>query len=167
MIYRLATPHDAAEIFAVLEEVGPKIPLLPIRDKQQLLEKVREWCARESNLSIVATGKDGHVVGFQIARQTEAGEKLGGVRLLKGIMLEYAGVTKDSRGQRIFPALIENMKRRGLPLFATVKHSNHCAMADRLVKMGFEKFAIDSDYKQDHFRWRPPKRPKAATARYQ
>jgi hypothetical protein len=155
--FRLAAPRDAPTIFALLEEVAPEIPLT-IRDdlhRQQWLAKVQEWCALRS--SIVALRKGGKIVGFQIATPTNAGERMGNpdAPLSDGIMLQYAGVTKHSRGQGIFPALIENLKRGGLPLYATVKHSNRSAMADRLVKMGFAKFGTDAEYQQDHFRWLP------------
>jgi GNAT superfamily N-acetyltransferase len=157
MRYRLAKPGDVVAILSIMEEIAIEIPLA-IRDevhKRQLAQKVREWFAL--NTSIVALGKDEGVLGFQLASPTNGGEKLGNLwaPASDGIMLQYAGVTKVARKQGIFSALIERMKRHGLPLYATVKHSNRSAMANRLVRMGFEKFATNGHFDQDHFRWTP------------
>jgi hypothetical protein len=70
------------------------------------------------------------------------------------LSLRYVGVSKNSRQRGIFAALMENLTvGKSAPLNASVLHENKSAMADRLVKIGFEKVA-DDDKKAD-YRWSP------------
>jgi len=76
---------------------------------------------------------------------------------LNALKLEYIGVTKLSRKHGIGPTLVQKIKRRGLPLYATVSHHNRCEMADHLLKMGFERFNLDITHlPQDYYKWLPP-----------
>jgi hypothetical protein len=157
MICRHAKSNDVPKIFGLLEEVAPKIPLnIEGDDRKEMLRKLVKQCC-ECGESWVATNDDDRLVGFQIIRPSEAGRRFDndGEPQSAGLMLEYGGVTEGSIGQGIFRALIDKTKLRRLPLYAAVKRSNHSRMSDRLLKMGFEKFAVDDHFQQDHFRQRP------------
>jgi hypothetical protein len=153
--FRLGRLEDVAGIFAVLEEVAPRIPLcLDGDERKELMRKLIQECC-ESRTSWIALN-DGRVVGFQLTRPSFAGRlfQIWGEPQSAGLMLEYGGVSKSFENQGIFRTLIEKTKRAKQPLYATVKENNKSGMAKRLVKMGFENFATDADG-DAYFRWRP------------
>jgi hypothetical protein len=72
----------------------------------------------------------------------------------RALHLSYGGVRTNHRGQHIFPELVAKMMANGVPLTATVKHSNKSNMVNRLLKLGFTKvFPLKND--QDDLRWQP------------
>jgi hypothetical protein len=104
-----------------------------------------------SGKSWVATDKDGTVVGFALAR--------GDFHDPPAISLRYIGVSANSRRSGIFATLMNKLKANGVPLTASVLHSNRSDMANRLVKIGFTK--VGSDTKQTKFKWSSmPRKPK-------
>ena len=156
-MFRLAKPEDVAGIFAVLEEVAPKIPLCLDGDerKELIAQLIRDCC--QSRASWIAVNNDGRIVGFQLTRPSFAGRRftVWGAPQVAGLMLEYGGVSKTSENQGIFRTLIEKTKRRKRPLYATVKAKNKSAMALRLINMGFENFESDEGRENAYFRWQP------------
>ena len=66
----------------------------------------------------------------------------------------YIGVSTKARRRGIFATLMEKLKANGVRLTASVLHSNHSAMADRLVKIGFA--IVGSDEKETKLQWDPP-----------
>jgi hypothetical protein len=153
--YRRANAEDVSAIFAVLEEVACEIPIT-IGDsdhRARVFGKVKQTCG--FGKSLIATDKTGRVVAFLLVEPRAKGNALvlWGEPQPAGLALAYGGVTKSWRNQRIFPAMIERMKRRKRPLFAAVRHDNESHMAERLMKMGFEKVGtVDGE---DKFRWMP------------
>jgi hypothetical protein len=75
-----------------------------------------------------ALHRDNQIVGFLMAESD--GQKLD---------LSYGGVRAGHRGQHIFPKLVKKMMAKGVPLTATVMHSNEANMLSRLLKLGFTK----------------------------
>jgi ribosomal protein S18 acetylase RimI-like enzyme len=145
--YRVATHNDETDILAVLEEVALEIPVsLDTPENQEKIKTlIIQWCA--SGHSWVASKAGGTVVGFVLARP-EFDEQ-------RTISLLYIGVSTDSRGHGIFKTLMEKLKASGVPLTASVLHTNKSAMADILVKkFGFTKMA--SDATETKLRWARP-----------
>jgi hypothetical protein len=148
----------------VLEEVAPEIPIKFKGDdyKAGLFKLVQKCCGLRK--SLVAVDADDRIVAFILALPQSKGKKYPvlnpagfpdvGEPQPAGLELWYGGVTKRSRRQRIFPVMIDRMKRRNKPLFATVHHCNKSEMAARLMKMGFEN--VGKSDNQDTFRWMPP-----------
>ncbi len=154
--FRAAKASDASGIFSVLAEVAPEIKLEVEGDERKaiLREQISQCCAYR--LSLVATDDQGRVVGFLLARhQLPRAFALWGEIYPKGLELPYAGVTKSARKRGVFHCLIERVKKRKLPLYATVHHTNQSGMAERLAKIGFSKIISDTEPPQDHFIWRP------------
>jgi ribosomal protein S18 acetylase RimI-like enzyme len=143
--YRAAAHDDETDILAVLEEVAPEIPvLLDTQDKKDRICTVIVQC-RRSGKSWVAVGDDGKVVGFALAQQY----------FHEGpIALPYIGVSSRVRGRGIFANLMEKLRANGVPLTASVLHSNRSAMAHRLAKIGFT--IVESDDKETKLQWDPP-----------
>ena len=67
--------------------------------------------------------------------------------------LSYGGVRAVHRGQHIFRNLVKTVMAKGVPLTATVMHSNGSNMLSRLLKLGFmEGYSLtDRDFR----RWQP------------
>ncbi len=145
--YRVATFDDETDVLAVLEEVAPEIPvLLDTQDKKDGIITVIVQC-RRSGKSWVAVSDDGKVVGFALAQQY----------FHEGpIALPYIGVSTHARRRGIFATFMEKLKANGVPLTASVLHSNRSAMADRLAKIGFT--IVGSDEKETKLQWDPPPR---------
>jgi hypothetical protein len=92
--YRVASRDYETDIFAVLEEVAPEIPvLLDTPARQDAIRGIIVEC-RKSGKSWVAVDANGTVVGFALARPDlhEAG----------AISLRYVGVSGNSRRRGIF-----------------------------------------------------------------
>src|SRR5258708_7728549 len=143
--YRIASRNDETDMYGVIEEVAPEIPvLLDIEDRQDAMRGIIVEC-HKSRKSWVAVNANGGVVGCVLARPDfhEDG----------AISLRYIGVSKTSRRQGIFATFIEKLKTNGVALTASVLHNNSSAMGDRLLKVGFTK--VESDDKETKFRWDP------------
>jgi ribosomal protein S18 acetylase RimI-like enzyme len=142
--YRVATFDDETDIFAVLQEVAPEIPvLLDTQDKKDKIITVIVQC-RTSGKSWVAVSDDGKVVGFALAQQYFHDEP---------IALLYIGVSAHARRRGIFATLMEKLKADGVRLTASVLHGNRSAMADRLAKIGF--MVVGCDEKETKLQWDP------------
>jgi hypothetical protein len=126
--YRLATSDDALTIFALLEEVAseiaPEFPSHLNEQREAVLKRVETSC--DSGETWIALDRDDQIVGFLMA------EPLG-----LGLELSYGGVKESHRGNDIFPDLVAKMKAKGIPLRASVAHSNDFQMPDRLRELGF------------------------------
>jgi hypothetical protein len=148
--YRVAHGEDAVGILPVLQEVAPEIPvLLDTPERQETIQAIiAECCA--GNESLVAVDAGGAIVGFVLAKPDRLERFL---RKNKALSLRYIGVKGDCRQRGIFAALMEKLMAKGVPLTASVLHSNHSAMEDRLVKIGYTK--VESDAKETRFRWDP------------
>jgi len=140
--YRLATTKEASAIFDVLEVVAPEIPVrLDTPDRKALLFE-RIQAGIDSNYVWIALDCNNQVVGFLLA---EPGSN--------ALDLSYGGVRTSHRGQHIFPDLLKKMKAKGVPLTATVMHSNMSNMLNRLSKLDFDVFLSLND--RDFLRWQP------------
>jgi acetyltransferase (GNAT) family protein len=154
--YRVANGDDAVGIFTVLQEVAPEIPVsLDTPERQEAMQAVvAECCA--SGESLVAVDADGTVVGFVLAKPDRLERFL---YKNQALSLRYIGVNKAWRQRGIFGGLMEKSMAKGVPLTASVLHNNQSAMADRLVKDGYEK--VESDAKETRLRWTPTPAVKA------
>src|ERR1700687_4296958 len=112
--YRCAKSEDASAIFAVLEEVACEIPTTigDIDHRARIFDKVKQRCGLGK--SLIATDATGRVVAFLLVEPRAKGNALvlWGEPQPAGLALVYGGVTKSWRNQRIFPTMIERMKRR-------------------------------------------------------
>jgi hypothetical protein len=137
--YRLAIASDVSAIFAVLKEVAPEIPVFLNNPERQ--RKIFEQIYRCIDFGEVwiALDRDNQVVGFLLAEPYRV------ERFPKGnqeIELPYGGVRPGPhRGKHIFPTLVKKVMSKGVPLTATVLHSNKSNMLSRLLKLGFTKEA--------------------------
>jgi len=137
---------EAEGVWIVFEEVASEIPVpLTAEDKQNRALIIIGECIN-SNESWVAVDAAGTIVGFALARRDP--------HELTALALEYIGVSKNSRGHEISPALVDKLKAKGVPLTAAVLHANQSGMVNRLVDMGFTKGLADA--KQTKLRWDPP-----------
>jgi hypothetical protein len=155
--YRVASGDDAIGIFTVLQQVAPEIPLsLDTPELQETMQAiVAECCA--SGESLVALDADGTVVGFVLAKPDRLERFL---HKNQALSLRYIGVNKSWRQHGIFAGLMEKAMAKGVPLTTSVLHTNQSAMADRLVKVGYEKVK-SSDAKETRLRWAPTPAVKA------
>jgi N-acetylglutamate synthase-like GNAT family acetyltransferase len=141
--YRLATHNDETDMYTVIEEVAPEIPVsLDTEDNQRNMRGIITEC-HMSGKSWVSVDANGEVVGCVLARPDfhERG----------AISVRYVGVKKTSRCQGIFATFIEKLKADGVPLTASVLVNNSSAMEYRFLKAGFIK--MKSDDKETKFRW--------------
>jgi hypothetical protein len=140
---RLAKRADAAAIFDVLEEVAPEIPVrldTPNR-KELLFKRIQSACVYRT-VWIAEICRENQIVGFLMAEWD--GQRLD---------LSYGGVRADHRGQHIFPTLMKKIMAKGVPLTATVMHSNKSDMLSRLLKLSFtEDYSLND---RDFLRWQP------------
>jgi hypothetical protein len=142
--YRLATTDDASAIFAVLGEVAPEIPVcLDTPERKDLLfNRIQEGIG-SGNVWIA--DRDNQVVGFLLAEPDR-----------EALELTYGGVRTSHRGNDIFPTLVKEMMAKGVPLRATVLHSNKSDMVNRLLMLDFTKDStpwLETD--RDRLRWQP------------
>jgi hypothetical protein len=154
--YRLAKIEDTTSIFAVLEEVACEIPLKLMGDNRRtlVLKLIQECCySRKSWIAVIGTD----IVGFLLVKPRVRRKYLNEDRESEpaGLELSYGGVSKSSRGRRIFPVMVERTMRRRVPLYATVHHDNKGDMKSRLLRLGFIQIDTDQDLRQDHFKWLP------------
>ena len=120
--YRLATTDDASAIFAVLEEVAPEIPVRLDTQRTCIQEGIG------SGNAWIALDRDNQVVGFLMAEPDR-----------EALELSYGGVRTSHREHHIFPTLVKKMMAKGVPLTATVMHSNESNTVNRLLKLDFTK----------------------------
>jgi hypothetical protein len=161
--YRLATSNDASAIFAVLEEVAPEIPVCldnpnrkdgdpdglfrvepgaAVQPQHPLAVRIQEGIG--SGNVWIALDRDNQVVGFLLAEPDR-----------KALELTYGGVRTSHRGNDIFPTLVKKMMPKGVPLTATVLHSNKSDMVNRLLKLGFTQVYPWPKTDRDFLRWQP------------
>jgi N-acetylglutamate synthase-like GNAT family acetyltransferase len=149
--YRVANEDDCTGILAVLEEVAPEV-LVNISTPAHLdaiKHIIVECCA--SGESWVAVDASGAVVGFLLVKPDVFERAL---RKNNALSLRYVGVSKGCRGCGVFATLMENLTAgKSEPINASVLHTNQSAMADRLIKIGFDK--VEADAKETRFRWLP------------
>ena len=148
---RVAARGDAAEIFAVLAEAAPEIPLLmDTSERREGVSRIIDKCISTGE-SWVMTDGGGVVAGFILVEPDEMERFHHDNRALH---LRYAGVSNAYRRQGIFRALIQQVIKRGVPLTATVKAANQCQMAALLQRVGFQRWSGDPQI-EEHFRWQP------------
>jgi hypothetical protein len=156
IVIRRAIDADVLVMMAALEDVSSEIPLRldGAERKARILDLIADCC--RSGESLVAMNDRKQLLGFQLTRPIALRYLVSnGPKQPAGLSLEYGGIAKNARGKGLFSSLIEQTKKRRLPLYAIVRHDNHSKMADRLIQMEFEKIGSDSDFPQDHFRWLP------------
>ena len=118
-------------------------------ERQEAMEAiVAECCA--SGESLIAVAGYGTVVGFVLAKPDRL-ERF--FKKNQALSLRYIGVNKVWRRHGIFSGLMEKSMAKGVPLTASVLHTNQSAMAERLVKVGYEK--VESDANETRLRWAP------------
>jgi ribosomal protein S18 acetylase RimI-like enzyme len=148
---RVAAPGDAAEIFGVLAEVAPEIPLLlDTVERREAVSRIVGNCIATGD-SWVATDGGGAVAGFILVEPDEM-ERF--QRDNDALRLRYAGVVNSYRRQGVFRALVQQVMKRKVPLTATVKAANRSQMAALLKRIGFQKCSGDPQLEED-FRWQP------------
>jgi hypothetical protein len=148
--YRAANGNDANDILAVLQEVAPKIPVsLDSPERQEIIRGIVAECCNSGD-SLVAVDADGTTVGFVLAKPDQIERFL---HKNNAVSLRYVGVGKTCRQTGIFASLMEKLKAKGMPLTASVLHTNQSAMADRLAKIGFTNVELDA--KETRLRWDP------------
>jgi N-acetylglutamate synthase-like GNAT family acetyltransferase len=146
--YRVANSDDSAGILTVLQEVASEIPVsLDGPERQNIIQNIIAECC-DSNESWIAVNADGTVVGFVLAKPDRL-ERFEHEN--QALSLRYIGVNRTSRQRGIFAALMKKLTAKGVPLTASVLHTNHSAMVDRLVKIGFTK--VESDTTEIKLRW--------------
>jgi hypothetical protein len=124
-------------------EVAPEIPVRvdTCHRKRLLFKRIHIACFYRSVW--IARDSDNQAVGFLMAESD--GRRLD---------LSYGGVRPGHhRGKHIFPKLMKRAKAKGVPLTATVMHSNKSDMLSRLLKVGFTKEESRND--RDILRWQP------------
>jgi hypothetical protein len=147
--YREASDQDAIGILTVLREIASEIPLsLDTPERQEVMQVIISECCA-SGESLVAVDGNGAVIGFVLAKPDRL-ERF--FHKNQTLSLRYIGVSKVWRRRGIFTGLMERSMAKGVPLTASVLHTNQSAMADRLVKVGYEK--VESDAKETRLRWR-------------
>lgn len=148
--YRFAVSSDAEEIFVVLEEVAPEIPLQldTLKAREIVFNRLVQCCSGEE--SYVAVDRAGRVVGFLLAEPDNM-ERFHHDN--QALHLPYGGVFKSMRKQGVFHKLVEKAMSRQVPLTATVKRANRCGMGARLMKIGFTKISCNNQ--EDQFRLQP------------
>ncbi len=148
--YRVANGDDETDILAVLEEVAPEIPVsLDTPAHQEAIKAIIVECCASGD-SWVAVDADDTIVGFALAKPDVMERFHHGNNALS---LRYIGVNKNSRQCGIFSALMKKLMGKGVPLTASVLHTNCSDMANRLMKFDFAK--AGSDAKEIKLRWAP------------
>jgi N-acetylglutamate synthase-like GNAT family acetyltransferase len=148
--YRVANIADATGIFSVLQEVAPEIPvLLDTPESQEIIRSIIVECCNSGD-SWVAVDTKGTVVGFVLAKPDRI-ERF--FHKNQALSLRYIGVTRNSRRRGVFDTLMKKLTANGVPLTASVLHTNRSAMADRLEKIGFDK--TEHDGKETKLKWSP------------
>jgi hypothetical protein len=146
--YRTATKDDGVDIWNVLEDVAPEIPLkLETSDARDAL-KTEIIYALQSTDTWIAVDFASRVCGVVLARPSFGGSD-------KAVFCRYIGVPKTHRHQGIFRNLMTKLMAKEVPLAATVLTGNKSAMADRLAKLGFAKTDTTTP-EQTTLRWSPP-----------
>jgi hypothetical protein len=154
--YRVANTDDAAGILSILQEVAPEIPvLLDTPESEEIIQSIIAECCNSGD-SLVALDTEGAVAGFVLAKPDRLERFL---HKNQAISLRYIGVTGLSRRQGIFAALMKKLTAKGVPLTASVLHTNRSDMATRLAKIGFDK--IEHDTKETKLKWSPVSRETA------
>ena len=136
--YRPAALDDAHDIFPLLIELAPEIPLLAdtLEREEALYARLRN-CAR-SGESWVATDAAGRIVGFLLAEPVEASRHYAEHEVLE---LRYAGVGKNFRHRGVFAEMLRRAIDRMLPMTASVNPANRFGVADYLQRHGFRPVA--------------------------
>jgi hypothetical protein len=148
--YRVANAEDGAGIWDLMQEIAPEIPVvLDTPELQAAMQSIIVECCASKD-SLVAVDAAGTIVGVVLAKPDRL-ERF--ERRNQALSLRYIGVKGDYRQRGIFASLMEKQKAKGVPLKASVLHTNHSAMADRLVKIGCTK--VESDDKETRLRWDP------------
>jgi len=149
--FREATSDDHTDIVAVLEEVASEIPVkLDSPAHQDAIRGIIVACC-DSGKSLVAVDDHGTVVGFVLAKPDVFADDE------STLSLRYVGVSKGARQRGILSALMHELMAKGVPLTATVLNDNQSAMAERLIKVGYEK--VESNDKEANYRWSPKQPP--------
>jgi ribosomal protein S18 acetylase RimI-like enzyme len=149
---RAATRNDETNVWDVLVEVAPNIPLaLDDQHDQEIAQDLIRRCIDGGDTWIAVDSK-GAIIGFILAQpnvrerfQNENG----------AFQLPYVGVSKKWQKRGVFTSLLENLTYQGVPLTAKVLLTNKSNMAANLEKAGFTK-EDKPDSKQSHLRWDPP-----------
>jgi ribosomal protein S18 acetylase RimI-like enzyme len=145
--FRKANGDDHTDILAVLEEVASEVPVkLDSSAHQDAIKGIIVACCG-SGESLVAVDDSGTVVGFVLVKPDIFADDE------STLSLRYAGVSKGARRRGILSALMQELMAKGVPLTATVLNNNQSAMADRLIKAGYQK--VGSNDKEANYRWSP------------
>jgi hypothetical protein len=151
--YEIATAEMAAEVFTLLEEVAPEIPVrLDTAEHQRAMRcTVEESCSNGASLVAIEGAR---LVGFLLVAPDEY-RNFQDREGRSWFNVSYGGVTKNRRGDGIFPGLMASIMARRVPLSAEVKHANQSGMAERLEKLGFHKDSPSPKDDGDEFIWEP------------
>jgi hypothetical protein len=151
--YEIATAEMAAEVFTLLEEVAPEIPVrLDTAKHQGAMRCTVEKCC-SNGASLVAI-EGGRIVGFLLVTP-DKGQNFQDREGRSWLNVSYGGVTKNRRGDGIFTGLMASIMARRVPLSAEVKHANQSGMAERLEKLGFHRDGPSPLRNGDEFIWEP------------
>jgi hypothetical protein len=146
--YRKANSDDEIGILSVLEEVAPEVPLPLGASELENMQIVIRTC-RASGESWVAVDGD-TIVGAVLAKPDFRENNFIRTRALS---LPFIGVNKASQKKGIFSTLMGKLTARGVPLSASVLHTNKSSMAKHLEKLKFAK-EVSGDT-ETKFKWIP------------
>jgi predicted N-acetyltransferase YhbS len=151
MDLRIAVSGDVPQIVGLLEKVASEIPLPLDTDERRdaVASSVSQWLALSESLAAIDHG--GSIIGFVLVRPDEL-ERF--MRDNDALHLAYAAVAHNQRGAGVFAALMQQAKRRQVPITAVVKSANRSGMSARLMRMGFQNHDGGRTDEQ-HLIWRP------------
>lgn len=133
--YRVAIPGDEVGILLVFAEVAPEVPTRVYPDTLARIEG-----SVATGLSWVAVDADDNVVGYALAYSHD-----------NTIYLDYLGVSRTARGQRISRVLVSKLKEGGAPIVADVRPDNKSSMVERFARFGFVE--IPTEFSSTKLRW--------------
>jgi GNAT superfamily N-acetyltransferase len=147
LAYRIATVGDAADIFAVLQEVAVEIPVVldTLEREEAMYARVRNW-ARSGESWVAVDGE--RIVGFVLAELNQVSRFWAEHEVID---VRYAGVAESHRDRGIFGELMRQILNRAVPVMVTVNPANRSAIACHLEPLGFRR-ASPGD---QQFLWEP------------
>lgn len=133
--YRVAVSGDEVGILLVFAEVASEVPT---RVYHHTLARIEDAVA--TGLSWVAVDADDNVVGYALAYSHD-----------NTIYLDYLGVSKTARNQRVSRVLVSKQKESGAPIIASVRPDNKCSMVERFLRFDFVE--IPTEFPGTKLRW--------------
>jgi hypothetical protein len=149
LAYRIATVGDAADIFAVLQEVAVEVPVVldTLEREEAMYARVRNW-ARSGESWVAVDGE--RIVGFVLAELNQVSRFWGEHEVID---VRYAAVVKTHRKCGIFSELMRRVLARRVPVTVTISPENRSTIGQRLRQLGFR--AVGPGAGEQQFAWEP------------